>query len=137
SARGAARAAGYSSRGVSNIADLNMKKPAIRAEIEERQAALAITAGLTAAEVLADLVRIADDAEAERQYGAAVRAWELIGKHLGMFGERKANVSVDASWAHLAALEAIRARNALVGGNPCGAFSPTPILNTQKSGTNQ
>lgn len=105
----AALAAGYAN-GKPNVAAVqahdNLKNPKIRRHVEK----LARRWDLTAERVLARLDNLSEAAEAEGNFGAAVKAEELIGKSLGMWVERSLNVTVDMTDAHLQALRDLAAR---------------------------
>ena len=88
----AARRAGYSRRTARSIGHENLTKPDIAAEIAARQARKAECAEVTVAEVLAGLRRIAVEGN--------VRAWELLGKHIGMWQE---TAQGEDSWNRLTA----------------------------------
>jgi len=79
--------AGYSGHVAGNVSRL-FNKPVVAKRIAELQALKFAEAKLTVSKVEASLVRIAEDAETEGRYSAAIRAWELLGKYLGMFDQR-------------------------------------------------
>lgn len=79
--------AGYSGAPQGNVTRL-FNKPVVQKRIAELQAMKFAEAKLTVGKVEESLVRIAESAEAEGRYAAAIRAWELLGKYLGMFVER-------------------------------------------------
>jgi hypothetical protein len=95
----AARDAGYSERSAKTIARDLLKRPDIRAAIDEGRARYKETLGLDAHYVMATLKRTADNGDSS----SAVRAAELIGKHLGMFVERT-ETTVDVRLSHEEAL---------------------------------
>jgi len=84
----AAIRAGYSERTARAIGYELLTKPDIQRALTEAQQERADRLQVTADQVLADLVRLGGEAEAAGQYGAAIRASELQGKHLAMFTER-------------------------------------------------
>lgn len=57
---------------------------AIRAEMDQR----ARRTGITADKVLANIERIAEAAEAEKDFSAALKGNELLGKHLKLFTDK-------------------------------------------------
>ncbi len=81
-ASAAARRAGYSAAGARVRGVELMANPEVREAIEERQAALAEQAQLTAEDVRDGLLKEATTAP---EASVRVRAWELLGKHLGFF----------------------------------------------------
>ncbi len=86
----AARRAGY--RGNDNtlatVAFENLRKPAIRGEIDQRMAIALSGARTTVEKVLQDLETTRVKALADGQYGAATRCSELQGRYLKMFTDR-------------------------------------------------
>jgi hypothetical protein len=67
-----------------------MELLAHREEIEAKGIARAIEQrGITSGDVMAMLIEDHDSARAKGQFGAAIRAAELLGKELGMFVERR------------------------------------------------
>lgn len=80
----AAVRAGYSSKTANRIASENLSKPVIAAAIQRAIEARAKKADLSAQDVVNGLL-----AETKgKNAGVRVRAWELLGKHLGMFVDR-------------------------------------------------
>jgi len=84
--------AGYSGHVAGNVSRL-FNKPQVAKRIAELQADYLRAAMLTVGKVEASLIRIAEMSEAEGRYSAAIRAWELLGKYLGMF-DQKVEVTV-------------------------------------------
>lgn len=84
----AAIRAGYSPRTAKQIGHENLTKPDIASAIAEGQAKLSGALEITAETVLRNLEAARAKAMAEAQCGAAIRACELQGKHIGMFVER-------------------------------------------------
>jgi len=83
----AARRAGYKGSNVRGTAHDLMQKPEVQAAIAAAQAKRAQRVEDSQDEVLRDLRRIGQMAEARGDFGPALRAAELRGKHLGMFRE--------------------------------------------------
>lgn len=79
--------AGYSGSPQGNVSRL-FNKPVVQKRIAELQRMKFEEAKLTVSKVEESLIRIAENAEAEGRYSAAIRAWELLGKYLGMFDQR-------------------------------------------------
>lgn len=65
-----------------------MKSQALRAELEDAFDEAAGYFGIDSNRFVNMLLNAADKAEAAHNYGAMIRAIELIGKHLGFFVER-------------------------------------------------
>jgi phage terminase small subunit len=84
----AARRVGYKGDHVKKTASELMAKPEIRAAIAKGVAKRAERVEDSADEVLRDLRRVGQMAEAAGEYGPTVRTIELRGKHLGMFRDR-------------------------------------------------
>jgi phage terminase small subunit len=84
----AAARAGYSERTASKIAHELMQRPVVKAAVEKGMQALAKTAGVDAAKVMQALERLADKAENAGEFTPALRSWELMGKHIGMFRDK-------------------------------------------------
>jgi len=113
-ASAAARRAGYSAKTAHRIGQENMQKPAIAQAIAEAQQARAKKVEITAAEVVENLHLIATgEASFEERNGLDIlvkhrprftdrlKAWELLGKHLGMFTDK---VDVTSGGEQLGAL---------------------------------
>ncbi len=81
----AAVRAGYSDRSASQLGYRLLKKDHIRKAIDEGRARLAKKAEVTAKGVLSDVQRVFELAVQAGQYSAALKAQELLGRHLGMW----------------------------------------------------
>lgn len=100
----AAERAGYSAATAQQMGAENLSKPLIREAIEAGKAERASRVEMTADDVLRGLLLEARREGEGSSHGARVRAWETLGKHLGMFAERsKVEVSgdVNVSLSHL------------------------------------
>ena len=84
-AAAAARRCGYSARAARQQGDRLLSKADIQAAIAEAQAERAERVELTQDEVVRSLQRIGRKAEAVADFPVALRALELLGRHLGMF----------------------------------------------------
>ena len=84
----AARRTGYKGTTVNKTAYELMHKPEILEAIAKAQAERAVRVEDDADQVLTDLRRLGDAAEADKKYEAAIKTVELRGKHLGMFKDR-------------------------------------------------
>ncbi len=86
----AARRAGYKGNDntLATVAAENLRKPAIRQEIDRRMALLMSNAKITVEKVLRDLEVTRVKALLDCNYSAAVRCLELQGKYLKMFSDR-------------------------------------------------
>ena len=91
----AAIRAGYSFKTARSIGQENLTKPDIQKYIQNVQAALKDKTLVTAEEVIAGIKRISEKAEQSNQYIAALRAFELLGKHLGIFVDKQVNANID------------------------------------------
>jgi phage terminase small subunit len=91
----AMKRAGYAGtdRALAVTASRLMKDPRIRALVDAGMAERAARVNITADQVLGDLQRVARKAEEEGEYSSAVRALELLGKHLALFVDRTESVS--------------------------------------------
>ena len=84
--------AGYSANGAGQGAERLLKNVEVCAAVAEGQGKKADKLEITAEKVLRNLEEARDAAMAAGQYGAAIRAAELHGKHVGMFVERRETV---------------------------------------------
>ena len=84
----AAIRAGYSERTAEEQGYQLLRKTSVAEAIAERQAERAERTETTQDQVIADLKRLARAAEKDRSFAPAIRAHELIGKHLGMFSDK-------------------------------------------------
>lgn len=99
----AAIRAGYSSDAAKEQAARLLTNVNVKAALDEAMAARAARVEITADMVLAGLLKEATRETGPVSQGAKVRAWELLGKHLGMMTDRsKLEVSGDLT-AYLAA----------------------------------
>ena len=87
-ATAAARRAGYSARNADKIGSELLGKTGVAARISALQAEAAKRNEITLDDVIQMLVEDRRDAKAAGQHGPAVRAAELLGKHLGAFTDR-------------------------------------------------
>ncbi len=87
-ATAAARRAGYSARNADKIGSELLGKTGVAERISELQAEAAKRNEVTLDDVIQMLVEDHRDAKAAGQHGPAVRAAELLGKHLGAFTDR-------------------------------------------------
>jgi Phage terminase, small subunit len=81
-------AAGYTSENARVTAYRVFNKPVVQARLAQLQRDRAMKNEVTIQQVISSLHRIAESAEGEGKYAAAIRAFELLGKHLGMFIDR-------------------------------------------------
>lgn len=81
----AAIRAGYSERSAASIGDENLRKPEVAAAVENAMAKRAERTALTQEEVIDGLRDEATDHTDQSSHAARVKAWELLGRHLGMF----------------------------------------------------
>ena len=84
----AAVRAGYSRRCAKVTACRLLAKPKIRAELDKYRQEMTQRAWLSVEKVLADLEEIRQRALDDRDYKAATKAAELLGRHLSMWTER-------------------------------------------------
>ena len=80
--------AGYSSKNARVEAYKLFNRPAVQKALAARQAERARKNEVTIHSVISSLHRIAESAEDQGKYAAAIRAFELLGKHLGMFVDK-------------------------------------------------
>ena len=85
----AAIRAGYSERTARSVGSENLTKPDIQARIAELQAERSKRTDIKADDVLRRLIREADAGDMNEPNAARIRAVELLGKHLGLFVDRK------------------------------------------------
>ena len=94
----AAIRSGYSKKTAKQIGTENLSKPAISAEIKRRQEIRTEKTIITQDQVLADIISIQSDAmqkfkdnrgvDGMLNHSAALKASELLAKHLGMFTDK-------------------------------------------------
>lgn len=87
-ASAAAVRAGYSAKLSNTNAFKLLQNTAVAAAIAERQAEISERLEVTQVGVIADLRRLARKAEKAGAFAPAIRARELIGKHIGMFWDK-------------------------------------------------
>ncbi len=80
--------AGYSPGGAAQAAEKLLRNAEICLAIAKLQKAIGDRLEITAEKVLRDLESTRTSAIASEEWGPAIRASELQGKHIGMFGER-------------------------------------------------
>lgn len=84
----AALRAGYSSKTAYSMGQRLLKHVEIQNKIQKMMNKRSEKTAITAATVLERINRIADVAESEGEYQAALKANELLGKHLKMFTDK-------------------------------------------------
>ena len=105
----AALAAGYGN-GKPEVAAVRASEAVRNRKVRKHIEAITRRWDISAERVLGRLDNLSAKAEQEGNFGAAVKAEELIGKSLGMWVERSLNVTVDLTDAHLEALRDLAAR---------------------------
>ena len=101
----AAIKAGYKRRSAQQIATENLLKPLVSAEIQALRNRMAEKLDVSRERLVNNTAHIAEQAQAEGQYGAAINANALIMKAQGYLVERQLNMSVDVTQSHLDALQ--------------------------------
>ena len=92
----AAIRAGYSKKTAGQIGDENLKKPQIATAIQESMSERAERAEISSELVIQGLLRLIRRCEADgEEFDAsqAIRGYELLGKHLGLFGSKAEGAS--------------------------------------------
>ena len=84
----AAMRAGYSNKTANEQGAQLLAKLSIKARIQELSNKIAVKTEITQEEVIESLKTARTGAEEAKQFSAAIRATELLGKHLGMFTDR-------------------------------------------------
>lgn len=84
----AAIRAGYSAKTARTIGAQNLTKLDIREEVERLDSERMRRLNLSADFVLENIVRLAEEAQERGQFNAALRGYELLGKHLGLFTDK-------------------------------------------------
>lgn len=84
----AARRAGSKAKDPRKVADNTLRVPRVAKAVEAARAKVASKLEITAEKVLEDLETARKGAMGSGQFGAAIKASELQGKHIGMFKER-------------------------------------------------
>jgi len=110
--RQAAIRAGYSEETAKEMGYENLTKPHIKEAVESAKADLMQRIGMTQERIAQDLLEISQEAREDKQYSPAIRAKELVGKHIGMF-EEKLRVSGEVGSYQLNSEDAVKASEAL------------------------
>lgn len=99
----AAIRAGYSARTANRIASENLSKPDIASAIQTARAEMSERTRRTVDDVMADIRRRGQLAEEAGDFGPALKAAELEGRHLGAFEDRVTHSlgSVGPDWKAL------------------------------------
>jgi len=84
----AAIRAGYSRKTAQAQGSRLLSNVMVKEAIEIAQEKLSRRFRITQEQVLEDLARLSEEAAAVGQFAAAIRAKELVGKHLGMFADK-------------------------------------------------
>lgn len=84
----AAIRAGYSANTARQIGQENLSKPDIAAAVQARSAARQARTEVTQDTVVQGLLAEARSVGEDTSQAARVKAWELLGKHVGMFEEK-------------------------------------------------
>ena len=85
--RKAALRAGYGAGGAASQASRMLQRPEFKVAIAKLQTKIGDKLEITVEYVLDKIRRSAEMADATNQHGSALKGWELLGKHLGMFRE--------------------------------------------------
>ena len=80
--------AGYAAKHADKNAYKVSNKPKIQVRVKEIMDARQETNELSMRKVITSLLRLGEKAEEEGNFGNALRAWELLGKYLGMFTDK-------------------------------------------------
>lgn len=91
----AAIRAGYSEKTASAIGHENLNKPEIAAAIAAKQAKLSEKTEITAEFVLAGIVSLIKRCEKNDDESVALKGYELLGKHIGLFKDRVEHTGKD------------------------------------------
>ncbi len=91
----AARAAGYTSKSATRYASELLAKPEVRKAVDKALKAQMTRTLITADNVLRRLDRLAEKAEGEGDYVAAIRANQLLGQHYKLFTEKHEHGGLD------------------------------------------
>ncbi len=87
-ATAAAIRAGYSAKSAKKIGHELLQKPEVKQALAVARRRLAKKLDLSAEKVLGDIARVAKKAETAKEFGAALKGHELLGKHLKLFTEK-------------------------------------------------
>ena len=93
----AAIRAGYSESSAQQIGAENLSKPVIAAAIQEALDRRAKSVQITAEDVLQSIKDIRDEARADKKNADALKANELLGKHLKLFTDKTEVTGKDGS----------------------------------------
>lgn len=91
----AAMRAGYSQKTAHRIGAENLQKPAIQSAIKASKTQLSKKTGVTREMVVAGLLTEAKFYKDGCTHGARVKAWEVLGKHIGMFDRQEDSSNED------------------------------------------
>lgn len=112
----AAIAAGYSKKTADVIASENLVKPNVMQYLSDIKKERSEKVGLTAEKVLEDISEIKSLAILNEELGHALKACELEGKHIDMWGNKDINVNLNTDIASKI-LKARNRKNTLLGGD--------------------
>jgi phage terminase small subunit len=87
-ATAAAIRAGYAERSAKRIGYEILQKPEVKRALAAARKKLAAKLELSAEKVLGDIARIAAKAERAKEFHAALKGHEMLGKHLKLFTEK-------------------------------------------------
>jgi phage terminase small subunit len=85
----AAMRAGYSAKTANEQGARLLANVSVRSAIEQAKARRAEESSISAKYVLDSIQRVAETAERENKFSDAIRGFELLGKHLGIFVEKR------------------------------------------------
>ena len=97
----AAIKAGYSEKGAKQLGSRQLSNPAVKREIEARESRRVDRLNLSADFVLENILRTAEKAREIGEYSAALRGYELLGKHLKLFTDRTELSGKDSNSIHV------------------------------------
>ncbi len=90
----AAVRAGYSAKTAEQIGSRLLRNVQVAAAVKQALDARGKRVEVKADDVLRDIARIARKAERRKQYSAALKGRELLGKHLGLFTDKLEDSSI-------------------------------------------
>jgi len=87
-AQKAAIAAGYSASYAKNRTTALLNNDFVAEAILRYSHRAAVDVDLTVGKILRGIIKNAEDAHAEGKFGDSTKAWELLGKHMGLFTDK-------------------------------------------------
>jgi phage terminase small subunit len=106
-ATAAAKRAGYAEGSAHNAGCVLMKKPEIMAAIQKKEIKICEKLDLSVEKIISQIEDVRKECMANQDYRAALKALEMLGRHIGMWREQ---IDVNVKSAHMLIVEYLESK---------------------------